>query len=196
MKVYFLQRFLAYFIDSLIVLGIVTLLTVAVPVTSKYEDALKDSENTIKLYMNGEITDEEYVDEYGKMSYIMAKETLIISFVNLVVLVAYYGSYSYYKNGQTLGKKWMKFKINGASGEYPSHLAFVVRSMLIHGVVTSLISLVALLFIDSSQYYSVIGFIDLIYILFFVISLFMIMFRKDGRGLHDIVCKTKVVGIK
>lgn len=196
MKVYFLQRFLAYCIDSLIVLGIVTLLTLAVPVTAKYENALDESQSVMNLYMDGEITEEEYINRYGKVSYVIAKETVIISFVNLVVLVAYYGTYSYYQNGQTLGKKWMKFRIDGENGEYPSHLTFIVRCLLIHGVITSAISLAALLFVSSNQYYSVVGFVDFIYILFFVVSLFMIMFRKDGRGLHDIICKTKVVGIK
>ena len=30
--------------------------------------------------------------------------------------------------------------------------------------------------------------------LFIVISLLMMLYKKDGRGLHDIIAKTKVIG--
>lgn len=196
MKAYLLQRIVSYLIDYFIVFFAVTGLTIFIPATDAYNDAVDDLKNITNSYMNEELSNEEYVKGYGKDNYIIAKETVIITVINLVVTTAYFGTYAYYKNGQTLGKKLMKIKVDGNDKKDPSHKMFVLRTLLIYGVLANIISLAFLYFIKPDMYLNTIGVIDSLQSVFVFVSIFMMMFRKDGRGLHDIICGTKVVLLK
>jgi uncharacterized RDD family membrane protein YckC len=195
MKVYFLQRLIAYLIDFFIVFCIVTLFTFFVPTTNKYSDAVKENRNINKLYSNNEITKEEYIERYDESNYIIAKESYIVSFINLVVLTGYFGTYAYNCNGQTFGKKIMKFRLRGKGGEGLIHRNLIIRTIICHGVINSALSLMALPFVNANQYFQLTGIFNGLYTLFLIISVFMIIFRNDDKGIHDVLCNTEVIGV-
>ena len=107
MKAYFLQRLISYLIDFFIIIFIVTGITFFIPTSEAYKEAYEESNEITDLYLNGEIGNSEYLSRYGDVSYTIAKETVIVTVIHLVVTIAYFGTYAYYMNGQTIGKKLM-----------------------------------------------------------------------------------------
>ena len=196
MKAYFLQRLVSYLIDFFIVIFIVTGITFFIPTSDTYKEAYKEANEISDLYFNGEISNSEYLSRYGDVSYTMAKETIVVTVINLVVTIAYFGTYAYYMNGQTIGKKIMKIRVVNKDNSNVGHSILIFRTAIIYGVIESIISLIILQFISSNMYLYAITPLEFLQYIFVLISLFMIMFRKDGRGLHDILFKTKVISLK
>lgn len=193
MKVYFLQRLSAYFVDSIIIFLISALIGIFIPVSNAYNNALEKNRILSDSYLNEEISEEEYIKEYGKLTYIVEKERAVYNVVSIIVTIAYFGAYPYYMNGQTIGKKRRKIAVVGENYHNPSYLTFVLRSAFIHGSIFSAINLLLLLFCDASNYFNLVSIVNSIYSIIFIVTVFMIIYRKDGRGLHDIIFKTKVV---
>lgn len=196
MKAYFLQRIVSYIIDIFIVTFIVSAITFFIPISEEYDKAYETAKNTISDYTAGKIDSDKYFEDYSIASYTMAKETSIHTVISLLVTTAYFGTYAYYKKGQTLGKKLMKIKITTLSGEDVSHNTMILRTLLIYGVITSAVSLILIQFLDSSQYFRIGNMVQGVQSLFVLVSMFMVMFRKDGKGLHDLICKTHVISLK
>lgn len=196
MKAYFLQRLISYLIDFFIVIVVVSCITFFIPVSNSYDEALKKSNEVSNAYLNGEIDSHEYLVEYGKANYTMAKENMIVTVINLLITVAYFGTYAYYKNGQTIGKKLMHIKVESLDGRNPSHATFIFRALFIYGVIASIISLIILQLIQADMYSYTVLVVETIQSILVFISALMIMFRKDTRGLHDLIFKTKVVAVK
>lgn len=196
MKVYFLQRVAAYFIDILVVLGISVVFTFFIPVTEKYSEALENQENILQQYENKEINDEEYLNLYKENQYIMSKESMIFDFVSIIITIAYFGAYSYYNNGMTLGKKIMNLRIVDVSGKKSSYIRFLLRASLLHGPILSILVLLFLIFMGKDMYFLWSNGVNVIYSIFTFLCVFMSMFRKDGRGLHDLISGTQVVATK
>ena len=196
MKAYFLQRLVSYLIDFFIIIFIVTGITFFIPTSDAYKEAYEEANEISDLYFNGEISNSEYLSRYGDVSYTMAKETIVVTIIHLVVTVAYFGTYAYYMNGQTIGKKIMKIRVVNKDNSNVGHGILIFRTAVIYGVIESIISLIILQFISSNMYLYVITPLEFLQYAFVLISLFMIMFRKDGRGLHDIIFKTKVISLK
>ena len=196
MKAYFLQRLVSYLIDFFIIIFIVTGITFFIPTSDAYKEAYEEANEISDLYFNGEISNSEYLSRYGDVSYTMAKETIVVTIIHLVVTVAYFGTYAYYMNGQTIGKKIMKIRVVNKDNSNVGHSILIFRTAIIYGVIESIISLIILQFINSDMYLYAITPLEFLQYIFILISLFMIMFRKDGKGLHDILFKTKVVSLK
>ena len=196
MKAYFLQRLVSYLIDFFIIIFIVTGITFFIPTSDAYKEAYEEANEISDLYFNGEISNSEYLSRYGDVSYTMAKETIVVTIIHLVVTVAYFGTYAYYMNGQTIGKKIMKIRVVNKDNSNVGHSILIFRTAIIYGVIESIISLIILQFISSNMYLYAITPLEFLQYIFVLISLFMIMFRKDGRGLHDILFKTKVISLK
>lgn len=196
MKAYFLQRVTSYIIDLVIISLVSYVVLLFVPTSKAYEDALDRADDATNSYIEGKISEKEYLSEYGEANYIMAKEGAVFTVISLLITTAYFGTYSYYKNGQTVGKKLMKIKVETMDGKTPSHPTLILRTLIIYGVITNVISLILLLFIKANMYIGTIGAIEAVQSLFVIVTIFMIIFRKDGRGLHDLICKTRVISTK
>jgi len=194
MKVYFLQRVLAYLIDSILISFIAVLFTFWIPTTESYKEAVDGIKTISQNYLDGEISEEAYLESYSKYNYTVQKDSAAIVVVQLLVTVAYFGTYAYYKNGKTVGKKLMKCRVVDENGNNVNHFNLILRTILIHGVIFSGFSLLLLLFLNAEKYFQVTNVINFIQSIFIITSLFMVMFRKDGKGLHDFISRTKVIG--
>ena len=196
MKVYFLQRFLSYFIDTILISFIAALFTFFIPTTMAYKESVDGIKTISQQYLDGEITEDLYLESYSKYNYTVQKDSAVIVVIQQLVTVAYFGTYAYYNNGKTVGKKLMKCRVVDEKGNNASHFSLITRTVLIHGVVFSCFSLLFLLFMNANQYFQATNIINSIQSVFLISSVFMIMFRKDGKGLHDFISKTKVIGEK
>ena len=57
----------------------------------------------------------------------------------------------------------------------------------------NIIGVIFILFMKKDMYIKYNDIITYLFGVFYIVSIAMILFREDGRGLHDIICNTKVV---
>lgn len=190
MKATSASRFGAFVIDAIIVLFVSGLIVGFLPTTKKYEAAAEKQSELIDKILSTEVELDKAYDEIYEIRYELDKESIHITLVTIIIYLAYYGTFAYYKNGQTLGKKLMRIKVEA---ENDSNMTFILRTAFIHGGFTALISVVGVLFLDKSAYAGLYAICSLVNFAILLISAIFCMVREDGKGLHDLLFKTSVI---
>lgn len=187
----FWKRFLAFIIDSIIISFVCALIAVPFLDSNKVTKLTNDTKSIVEDYTNDKISIEEYTDQVNNIEYQLSKEMGLYSLLMIVVGISYYGIYQY-KTSKTLGKKLMHIKLDSNDGELTLNQV-LFRCLIINCLIFSFIELVFLVFANSSIYLVASSTLHMIYYFILISSFFMITFRKDKRGLHDVICNTKVV---
>ena len=196
MEAHTFQRIISYVIDIIIVILVSTLLTTFIPKSNAYNKAIEKEKAIFEEYKDGNKTSSEYIDEMYEIRYTIEKETISVSLITLVITFAYFSAFTYYMSGQTIGKKLMHIKVVASNGKDASYIQMILRCIIFNGCLTSLISIVMLFFIKSNQYVYTVGLVGIIQSIIEVSSIIMVIYRKDKKGLHDLVAGTKVIEIK
>lgn len=193
MPAQFNKRFFAYIIDIFIVLVIANLITMFIPISEKTQDYYKELQTTQKKMYDKEIDVKEYTDIVLEDNYNISKGTVLISLTSIIIYILYFVVYQVYNNGQTVGKKLMKIKVKSITDEPLSINTMLFRALLIYGIAANIINLILILLLKKELYLSISNTISIIQSLIVIISVFMILFSKQKRGIHDIITKTEVV---
>lgn len=153
----------------------------------------KEINNVLEQYENSEITIEEYTDKIINLNYELQKNNFASNILNVVLYIGYFIVFGYLNKGQTIGKKIMKIRVVNNSQESPSIWNMIVRSLFIYGISTLLFSVIFVNIFDIMTF--TFGYLIVTYVEAFlmIIAFFMILYKKDGRGLHDIIARTKVI---
>ena len=97
-------------------------------------------------------------------------------------------------NGETLGKKLMKIRVESETDELTIN-QMIFRSFMINSLLLYIIDFIIMLTVAKRSYIFVVMGVSFIqYIVLFICAI-MMLFRKDGKGLHDLVCRTRVVNV-
>ncbi len=193
MPAQFNKRFFAYIIDIFIVLVIANLITMFIPISEKTQDYYKELQTTQKKMYDKEIDVKEYTDIVLEDNYNISKSTVLISLTSIIIYILYFVVYQVYNNGQTVGKKLMKIKVKSITDEPLSINTMLFRTLIIYGIAANIINLILILLLKKELYLSISNTISIIQSLIVIISVFMILFSKQKRGIHDIITKTEVV---
>lgn len=194
-KAKFIYRLMAFLIDVMIVYFITTLISYPF-IASKTENIEKISNQAsevVEQFAAGEITMNNYIGETAVLSFESAKIQGITILITIFVSIIYFVIIQYNNKGQTFGKKLMKIKINSLNGNLTMN-QLIVRSLLINSILLNMIQVIAISFINDSMVYF---YVDLLFesvqYLFIFISIILIMFSKERKGLHDLIAKTEVI---
>ncbi len=193
MPAQFNKRFFTYIIDIFIVLVIANLITMFIPISEKTQDYYKELQTTQKKMHDKEIDVKEYTDIVLEDNYNISKGTVLISLTSIIIYILYFVVYQVYNNGQTVGKKLMKIKVKSITDESLSINTMLFRALIIYGIAANIINLILILLLKKELYLSISNTISIIQSLIVIISVFMILFSKQKRGIHDIITKTEVV---
>lgn len=192
MKASFFKRMGAFVIDYFIVLVIASLITMGFN-TNKNNDLNSQMNQLISDYQNEKITIDEYKDETYKLNYELQKENMTINIVTITLYIGYFVVFATLNKGQTLGKKLLKIRVVNKNNDKPSIWNMLVRSLFIYNIISILFSTVAVNFLNINTFtyiYTTLGYIEYFVI---IISFFMVIYKKDGRGLHDMMAGTNVI---
>ena len=193
-KVLFTKRFMAFLIDILLISFISSLLTSPFVDTKKNDKLLNELDVVMENYKDGKIKEEEFIISYGDIIYSVSRNNGIISFVELIIYVLYFVVYQLYKGGQTIGKKLMNIKVVSEQGDLSMN-QMIFRSFLANSLIFSILLFMFIIICNKSNYLYFAGTVMIIqYGVLFVSSLF-VMFRRDGKAIHDILMKTKVINV-
>ena len=190
----FFDRLAAYFIDTVVITIITLIISFSLPEISgpAHERVLELDEQLTA----SEITPQEYLDEYVNtpLQYNYQKEALVPSIISVVVVIAYFVVFQYMNKGQTLGKKLMHIRVvNENNGKTVNIGIGFLRSIFILNISSSILSILYLYIFNKKYYFYAYVITVGIENLFIIVSTLFILYRKDNRGLHDIMTKTKVI---
>ena len=189
------KRILAYLIDIFIVICIATILTMFIPVSEEYTNQMNELNAVLEDYSSGDISETEYLEKFNDISYIVNKESVQVSVVSVVLSTIYFVVLAYYMNGQTFGKKIMKIQVVSANSKKLTMNNYLIRSLIVDSILMNAISIIAILFLEKSSYLKVYDVTSTIFGAIYVVIFAMILFRQDGRGLHDLLANTKVISL-
>lgn len=193
-----LKRIVAYIIDYLLITLVSTALVYITFINPRYDEYLEASKEynaVAEQYYSKEITAKEFSEQINDLSYELNSTGYVYTIGNIIIIFLYFGIFVYFTKGQTLGKRIMGIKIVSNKGKDLKIYNYFIRAFILNGVILNLCTLIAICFKESTylKIYSAASNFDLILM---IILFLMILFWKDGRGLHDILAGTKVIDVR
>ena len=193
-----LKRIVAYIIDYLLITLVSTALVYITFINPRYDEYLEASKEynaVAEQYYSKEITAKEFSEQINDLSYELNSTGYVYTIGNIIIIFLYFGVFVYFTKGQTLGKRIMGIKIVSIKKKDLTFYHYFIRAFILNGVILNLCTLIAICFKESTylKIYSAASNFDLILM---IILFLMILFWKNGRGLHDILAGTKVIDVR
>lgn len=192
MEASFIKRLLAYIIDIMFVGAIIMMIYYFIPETKNVTNLQVDVAMLNENYLNKQMSTGEYLNDYSILMYNLDKEKIILIFINFIAIFLYFVLAPFFTKGKTIGKYMMRIKIQSQK-ERPSIISLLIRNIIINGLGYLILSLITLLIIPKNAYLYVITILGILQFTLVIISAFMIIYRKDKRGIQDILSSTIVV---
>lgn len=188
-----LKRIIAFVIDIVIVSLVVSLINLLPldPYKDKYKDAYEKYNEVVQKSTEDEKND--YKNEIIELNYEVYKYRTYSSMFSATALILYFGVLPLVMNGQTLGKKIMKLRVVSNNEKKLNFWKYLIRIVILNNIWLSLINIGAVYVVSGVKFYYVTYVISMLSSLIYMLNLIMVMFRKDNRGLHDMVAGTKVI---
>ena len=194
MNATFFQRLGAYFLDSIIISLIFLLICQCLPNTeTEAEKKLKELDNQLQT---GEITEAEYLDAYtnSELIYNIQKGSLWENSISVAITFVYFVLFQYMNKGQTIGKKLMKIRVvDKNTQESPTILKGLLRTLFTLSIFSGTFGILLLFIVDKTKYFTPFAIIYVIEAIFIFTTMIFMIYKKDGRGLHDIMTNTVVI---
>ena len=190
-KAYFVSRFVAFLLDILIVGFVASILTLPFQ-TESVQKLNNEAMDASKSYINQEISSTVYINKSIDINYQLAKATGISKVITILIYVIYFIVIQKKMNGQTIGKKIMKIKVIKDDDEELTTNDFLFRSLINNSIFCNILIVIFALINKNVCFYGT-SIVQLIHTLVVLISAFMVIIRKDGKTIADLVAKTKVV---
>ena len=193
-----LKRIVAYIIDYLLITLISTALVYITFINPRYDEYVEASEKYNEIaqdYYGREIDATEFSKEISEISYELNSSGYVYTIGNIIIIFLYYGVFVYFTNGQTLGKRIMGIKIVSNKGKKLKIYNYFIRAFILNGVILNLCTLIAICFKEST-YLTVYNAASNFDMILMIVLFLMILFWKEGRGLHDILAGTKVIDVR
>ena len=186
------KRLFAYIIDVIIV-SVIASIFIDIPILNPYvEKYLETSETILGIYSGATSLGDL---DLTRLQYEFVYYSFYSSLIILVVKILYFIVFQYFNKGQTIGKAILKIRLVSEKGKLKFYQV-LVTSLIVCNILTSTITLTVLRLTSMDTYLSVSGIINYIELVVFVSIAIMVTWRKDGRGLHDLLSKTKVVYVE
>lgn len=189
MKTVFFKRLGAYLLDFIIVTFIVSIITVNFKTNN---EIINKMSSLISDVASEEITLEEYSNQIFEINYEYQRAIVPSTIVSVVINVVYFIVFAFLNKGQTLGKKIFKIKVVNQDGKNPSIWNMLLRSIGLYGIITGIVNIIGVYVLNVKLFNYTSTTANYIYYGFIIISFFMVIYKKDGRGIHDIIGRTSV----
>jgi len=192
MKATFFERLGAYFIDMLVVSFIFSIICLGFGNnTSNAEKEMKELDDKL---IKEEITVDEYYEEYSSLLYNYQKENVLQSGISVALTIAYYVVFQYMNKGQTIGKKLLKIQVIDKDTNKPiSILKGLLRSFIILSILSGTLLIIFLYIFNSKNYIISYSTVLMLEAIFTLTTMMFVLYRKDRRGLHDMMSNTIVI---
>ena len=189
------RRFLAYVYDWCILTLVLLFTGLILPTTERSKEISDELSKLEKSYLENEISDIKFANEYADLYYEMDKENVPYAMVNVIYILIFFIIIPLKNNGMTIGGSKLGVKIKKKRGKLQSN-DLILRNFIINGLLYSMIMLLLVFFVPKSIYFYVATILGFIQFLLVFISAFMVLYRHDQKGLQDLWTKTYVEEVK
>lgn len=190
---YFFPRLVAYFIDIMLVSLVCTGIMFLVPVNKNYDKYMKEYEQIQTDLIENKIDADEYFNKSMDVVYDIDYNNVMPMIIEVVLIILYFVVFQFYNKGQTFGKKLMKLRVISTKDDKLTLNQVAYRALIINSIFIDILILGSLLFLGRNYYYYASLVLQVLSSVIIITTLMMILFRKDGKGLHDVIAGTKVI---
>ena len=192
MKTITKKRICAYLIDIFILFVFIGIGAMLTNVTEN-EKALRLelSEMNEKAVMR-ETSITSYLFHLSEIAQDIDREHVAVGFINLVFVFIYFVFIPYFMEGKTFGKALMKIRVVDESGEEATIHSLVTRNVVLNGLLYLFLSLLFIYIVPGILYLLMISILGILQLALVIFSVFMVLYRKDGVGLHERLSHTRV----
>lgn len=190
-----IKRIFAYLLDIFFV-SLISSFIVMIPIFNYNAPTIQEKTNEIydSLLNTGSSDPDE--DILIEKLYNLEKESSSLTVVTAFVTFIYFGVIGFINNGQTLGKMITKLRVVPIKDNKLNPGLYIIRTLLITSIIPQIINIASLSLMNANTWYNLTGIVSQVQEFFFLIILGFMIFRDDERGLHDIICQTKVIEAK
>lgn len=189
MKVNIWRRIGAYLIDLVIVVFILSAVYYFLPKKDHIQQLNHELTELNEQVLNKSISYSTYFKNFADITHQIDYEQSLYTGIDILLICLYFIIIPTLNKGRTLGLYILGLKIEDQSG----HLKFIhllIRNLIINGILYMLVCFTCAYFMSGVPYFVVISIFGIIQILLVFISLFMILYRHDHKGLQDILSNT------
>ncbi len=191
-----LKRLGAYFIDYLVV-NIIIYGVMLLPFINLNKEEYNTKYNEIiqvnEQFQNNEISSEEFNEALVPIAYDLYRLNVSYVVVSTVCFIGYFVFFQFLNKGQTIGKKLCKLRVKGINDKQLTLANFLVRALILYNILIPIFELIIVYVMSADTYYPVYQNINLVSYIILYITLFVMLVRQDGRGLHDLLANTIVL---
>ena len=175
----------------IILIGILTLVYFFIPESHNIAVLNQEFNNVNDLLFSNSISLGSYLTRVASIMQDLDKERILYSLINAIYIIIYFVIIPW-KTHKTFGMYLMGISYH-AKDEQISLDDLLVRSMITCGLLYLLASLVLIYVLPSMIYFITNSIFAIIQISLVVISFFMVLYRKDHRGLQDLWSRTIII---
>lgn len=184
------RRLVAYLFDMMVLMGILMLICYFLPESHNITVLNQEFDHVNDLLFSNNISFGSYLTRVASIMQELDKERILYSLINAVYIIVYFVIIPF-KTKKTFGMYLMGLKYESKDQSY-SVDDLLVRSMITCGLLYLLASLVLIYVLPSIAYFLTNIIFAIIQISLVVISFFMVLYRKDHRGLQDLWSRTVI----
>lgn len=184
------RRLVAYLFDMMVLMGILMLICYFLPESHNITVLNQEFDHVNDLLFSNNISFGSYLTRVASIMQELDKERILYSLINAVYIIVYFVIIPF-KTKKTFGMYLMGLKYESKDQSY-SVDDLLVRSMITCGLLYLLASLVLIYVLPSIAYILTNIIFAIIQISLVVISFFMVLYRKDHRGLQDLWSRTVI----
>lgn len=188
------KRMIAYGIDFLILMVILFLVGYLFPKNGNVVSLNHEFDEINDLLFSHQLSFSHYLYRISNVMQDLDKERVLYSLVNAIYIIIYFVIIPY-KTKKTLGMYVMKIHYDKKDGKV-SLDDLLIRSMITCGLLYLLVSLVSIYLLPALPYFILNIFFAIIQISLVILSIFMVIYRHDNKGLHDLYSHTIIVADK
>lgn len=192
-KAFFFPRLIAYIVDALLVSIVLTLIMLVVPQSGNYSKYLEEYKKVQTDFKAGEISSTEFINKSVEIVPDLDRSNVLTMIVEVVVIILYYVVFQCYNKGQTIGKKLMHIKVVSNNGDELNVNNYIMRSIIVNSLLINIVLIGLVLFTGKEIYFYTSYILQGIQSVLVIVSAFMMMYKKDGRGIQDYLAHTKVI---
>lgn len=188
------KRISAYFIDFIIVAFIAAIFSEFAIINPYYDEYYDTYESYNEFLDNIEnVNDKDVLIKLENYTYDIAKYGVYFTIITCVVSFLYYSICQYYSDGKTLGKALFKLKIVGKRNKRVAFFQMIIRTFLINSILVYALTILFVFMLNKQYCLLGLSIIEIFDYFFIFVSITMILFRKDNKGLHDLISGTMVI---
>lgn len=162
-------------------------------VVNKYYSADKLSKNNYDKLVKE--VDKNFQKQYKQLFYDINRYSIFYNICYILIVLGYFVVVNIITKGRSIGKIVCGLRIvcNDSESIVLSWVNYLIRAVILYNPVYYLILIIGTFIFDVNNFYTLALILSNLNNYLLMIIAVMILVRKDGRGLHEILSNTKVV---